>query len=631
MCRITAIFDPRKHRTNPLEKMRDSLAHGGPDSSDAYFDPKNGVGLGHRRLSIIDLSDAGKQPMRWKNWVMVFNGEIYNYQEIRAQLNDFQFTTDTDGEVILKSFEKWGLECLPKFRGMFSIFLWDEAKESLTLIRDRMGVKPVYYYFNDGLFMAASELKAFHEHPDFDKTIDHRAVSLFLQQGYIESPHSIFQHVKKLPSGHFLEVDKTGISHIKSYWDAEKIYKNSTLDTRPEAAILEELEPILTESFKLRMVADVPVGMFLSGGIDSSLVTSIIQHHTNQQVKTFTIGFENPAFNEAPHAKSVAQHIGTDHHEIICTEDEFKKVMPKMPFLYDEPFGAGSSIPTFLVSQLAKKTVKVSLSADGGDEIFGGYTKYQMTKNLFPKVQNIPAGLRRGMLGLTQIVDPSTLEKYGSGLPFFNKFTNLETKFFKLRNALGANNLVDFFNRSSSYISKENLQKLHPHFQERFVPEALPHPDRMLGFLGMIDMKTYLEGEVMTKVDRATMHNALEGREPFLDQNIIEFAMRLPDDLKMKNGVAKYPLRQILYKYVPKNIVDRPKQGFDIPKQQWLSGFLKPELEEMAADQRFSETFLFDPIILKGIVDDFFSQKKYVNVHFVWFLFILHQWYKTWL
>ena len=300
--------------------MRDTLTHGGPDAANLYINPNATVALGHRRLSILDLSDAGTQPMQWKHWVIIYNGEVYNFNEIKKELREHKFTTGTDTEVVLKAYEKWGLDCVSRFRGMFAFAIWDENKQKMLLCRDRVGVKPLYWYQKDGLFMFASELKAFHKHPNFDKTINMEATSLFLQQGYIPSPHCIFKHAHKLEPGCFLEISNNQTIKKTRYWDIKDIYLNSSPPKINENEITEELEEILKESFQYRMVSDVPVGMFLSGGIDSSLVTAMLQKNSNQQLKTFTIGFKDPKYNEGEHAKAVAMHIGTKHSELYCDE-----------------------------------------------------------------------------------------------------------------------------------------------------------------------------------------------------------------------------------------------------------------------------------------------------------------------
>jgi asparagine synthase (glutamine-hydrolysing) len=634
MCRITGIWQQR-HTTHNTEQltiaMRDTLAHGGPDAVGIYVEA--GLGFGHRRLAIIDLSDAGIQPMHWERYVIVFNGEIYNYQEIKADLIALghNFTTSTDTEVILKSFHQWGFDAPKRYRGMFAFALWDKEKKHLMLCRDRVGVKPMFWYQKEGLCMFASELKAFHEHPDFDKTIDKKSVSLFLQQGYIHSPHCIYQNVRKVEPGTWLVIKGDGSNNTIRYWAAEDMYvPNNALLNRSEESLAEELESILLDSFQLRMVADVPVGMFLSGGIDSSLVTALLQKNSNRQLKTFTIGFEDPNFNEAGHAKAVSQHIGTDHTEIICTVKDFEEILPKLPDFYDEPFGDSSAIPTFLVSRLARKSVTVSLSADGGDEIFGGYTKYEITKKLFQKINSLPTFAKKGAAFLMEGINPNILEDYGKKLPFLKNYTGISNKFHKLRNAFAAHTLTDFYNTSSSYFNEKELLQLFPLYESRFSTQLKHREADTISYLSLMDIQTYLEGDIMTKVDRATMQVALEGREPFLDQQVMAFGLGLPDHLKIKGNETKYLLRKVLYKHVPETLINRPKQGFTIPVETWLRSHLKEELIIMLKNDGFFDTFGLSKINTTKFINDFVHQQKYINPIAVWFIYVLYKWHLRW-
>ena len=449
MCRIAGYWDFHASvsydRKQVLEKMRDTLAYGGPDAAGIYQD--DAINLGHRRLSILDLSEAGNQPFYYQDYVIVFNGEVYNFQEIKNSLLalGINFKTETDTEVILKAFLEWGEEAVHQFRGMFAFVIWHKTSKRLWLFRDRVGVKPLYWYWKDGLFMFASELKAFHQHPHFDKRIHMPSVSYFLQRGYISSPFSIFAYVKKVLPGHYLVLDekKEPTSHM--YWDANSEYQKHDLSDASREEVRDRLEKILRESFLLRMVADVPVGMFLSGGIDSSLVTALIQDQVPKPVKTFTIGFEQPEFDESPHAMAVANHLGTDHHTLICAEKDFQEIIPLLPDLYDEPFGDSSAIPTYLVSKFAKSQVKVSLSADGGDELFGGYTKYEATQNLYPKIQRIPHVVRNYLSSFSSIINPNRIESLSGYLPYLKNYSGVSNKLHKLLHALPANSSTEFF------------------------------------------------------------------------------------------------------------------------------------------------------------------------------------------
>ncbi len=634
MCRIVGFTNflkrNQKENENFLKRMNNTLSYGGPDDSGTYVD--DFICLGHRRLSVLDLSPLGHQPMFWENYIIVYNGEIYNFEEIKDKLIKlgYAFKTSSDTEVILQAYHHWGKDCVNQFRGMFAFAIWNKANRTLILCRDRVGVKPLYWYKKEDHFMFASELKAFHEHPNFDKTIDKLSVGLYLQQGYIQSPHCIFEYAHKLEPGHFLEVDSNGQVKKTCYWDIEKIYNKSEISSKSEGELLEELEVILKKSFKLRMVADVPVGMFLSGGIDSSLVTAMLQKEYNTSLKTFTIGFDDPKRNEAPFARSVANHIGTDHTEIICTEDNFKRIVPKLVDIYDEPFGDSSSIPTYLVAQLAREQVTVSLSADGGDELFGGYTKYEIAKNYYAKLNKIPRHLKPIFNVAMGKVNPSWLEKNRTWIPVINQYRDVALKFSKLKNAMKANSIADFFNASSVFINDTDLTNYVKGGHSRFNGSLKEKENQIVSFLGMIDIKTYLEGDIMTKVDRATMQVALEGREPFLDQNIIEFSQKIPDSLKIKNKQTKYLLRKVLYKYVPKELIERPKQGFSIPLAKWLRGHLFQDLTNLINDTKFIDFFDLDNSVKKDLQDFLFS-KRYVNPHFIWSLFILHKWYLRWI
>lgn len=637
MCRITGFWDFNYRQNYSIKDclvaMRDCLQHGGPDSAGAYYEPQKQLALGHRRLSILDLSAAGDQPLYLDQYVIVFNGEIFNFKAIKEQLIQVgaRFQSDSDTEVILHAYKHWGLEMMHHFRGFFAIVVYDTMLKKLLLIRDRMGVKPLYWYFKDGLFLFASELKAFHQHPLFDKTINKDALSLYLQQGYIQQPHCIFKYAHKLQAGAYLSLDEDAQISIKSYWSVDNLYQQSPISQASEADLTEELEAVLSESFELRMVADVPVGTFLSGGIDSSLVTALLQKKQGRQLKTFTIGFEQEAYNEAHHAREVARHLKTDHTEFICTQQDFERVIPLLADMYDEPFGDSSAIPTYLVSEMAKDHVTVSLSADGGDELFGGYTKYEITQNFYPKIKKMPAWSRKTLQSLCSGIDPLWLERNSHRIPILKNYKNISNKFPKLLNALASENSLDFFNRASSYISQDDLRKLYPHYVPRFSTNTAPKNDQMISYWGMVDIQTYLEGDILTKVDRATMAVALEGRDPFLDHKIVEFSLKLSDHHKIRQQTTKYLLRKILYKYVPQKLIERPKQGFSIPVQQWLMHSLKDSLLALSSDQDFIQCFEFNSLELQQIIQNFLKQRQYINPHFIWFLYTLYQWYLRWI
>ncbi len=638
MCRIAGFWEFRANPGYDLEKtlvyMRDSLSHGGPDDAGTYKAMRQHLFLGHRRLSVLDLSSAGHQPMRERNLVITYNGEVYNFRRIASELDSlgYCFSSMSDTEVVLKSFQEWGFDAVQRFRGMFAFALWDEDEQRLALCRDRVGVKPLYWYLHDDLFMFASELKAFFAHPRFVKEIDRDAVALYLQLGYIPAPYSIFKHVRKLEPGTFLVIDTDQLIDQFPYWNIEKIWQQANgKSTARDGDLIDGLENLLTESFSLRLVSDVPVGIFLSGGIDSTLVTTLLQKQSGTPLKTFTIGFEDKRYDEAGHAARLAEYLGTEHTELYCTEQDFFDVVRDLPFFYDEPFGDSSAIPTYLVSRLAKSLVTVSLSADGGDEVFGGYTKYEAACTFYPKVRRLPPFLKKLLKKVLTRTDPALIERLAPHLPLLRRYTNIKDKAAKFASAFDAPDVLTFFARSGMYISQGELRKLIG--QES---AALPAYDgaageHLVSLLGMIDMKGYLPDDLMVKVDRATMHVALEGREPFLDHYVIEAGLGLPDELKLRDGKNKWVLRQILKKHVPNEFLDRPKQGFEIPVYRWLKELLAPDLRAMCEDGPFTDEFTFNRDLLAGYVQEFLAGKRFVSAHFIWFLYMLHRWYRAWL
>lgn len=625
MCGITGFCDfTKKSNKHILQSMTDVLHHRGPNDS-GYSFYKNeyaNIGLGHRRLSILDLSNHGHQPMQFKNLEIAYNGEVYNFQEIRVELQKFEyiFHSDSDTEVILKAYHKWGINAVDRFNGMFAIAIYDKENDKLIFIRDRAGVKPFYYHFNDGLFMFTSELKSFHEHKEFKKEIDLDSAATFLQFGYITEPKSIFKNTFKLKAGHYLELDlKTKKLKEKKYWDIIDFYNMPKFDMSKDEAIL-ETEKLLKSAFEFRMVSDVPVGVFLSGGYDSSLVTAILQSERKEKLKTFTIGFHEEKYNEAPHAKKVAEYLGTDHTEYYCTEKEALDIFPKLCEIYDEPFGDSSAIPTILVSKIARKDVTVSLSADGGDEIFGGYSKYLMNLEKQSSV----------MKNIKKIIGAKSINKISHFIQNNGLIKDIyfENKVAKLtyEDSLELQKLIPYF---STPLLNEKLLKGYKHkrINTNFddldkLSDTLSSFDKMFA----IDYKTYMCDDILQKVDKATMSVSLEGREPLLDHRIIEFVSRLPDSIKIKNGDKKWLLKQITHKHIPKEIMDRPKMGFGIPIENWLKGELKEYVEKYLSKE--CETVL-DGKELEKIKKQFYLGR--VNPTLIWNLLIFQMWYKKWL
>jgi len=575
--------------------------------------------------------------------VITYNGEVYNFKEIRKELESlgYTFKSHTDTEVVLKAFHKWGINAVHKFRGMFAFAIWDKRNKKLTLVRDRIGVKPLYWYFKDGLFMFSSELKALHKHPKFKKQLNLKGLTLYLQYGYITAPYTIFENTYKLLPGHYLEIDLKGNIKIEPYWEIEDFFLKGIEEKekwlkRSEEELTEELEELLTESFKLRMVADVPVGMFLSGGIDSSLVCALLTKE-GYKLKTFTIGFYEKEYNEAYYAKKVAEYLGTEHTEIYCTPKEAYEIIPKLPEIYDEPFGDSSAIPTFLVSKLAKSQVKVSLSADGGDEQFCGYTRYTFTANRISKLANSP--LKDLLVKILETIGVENLYTLYKTFRFvFPKYTNARDKVAKLISTLKEKEPLKQYDTSLKYFLSDDLKNLivvdfsleNQLFKLKPLEEKvdLSKVDPLILFM-YYDLKTYLPDDILVKVDRATMGVALEGRDPFLDHKILEWSSQLPIKFKYRNRKTKHLLRKILYKYLPKELIDRPKQGFSAPIYEWFKKELKILFKEFLNESKLKKDGLFNVSKVQQILRDYLDNKR-VNHNKLWVLFIFQLWKERW-
>ena len=632
MCGIAGFVDFRKKTTKEtLAQMSCVLPHRGPDGQGVYFHQSDHaeIGLGHRRLSIIDLSSAANQPMHYNGLHLIFNGEIYNYNEIRNRLIELghRFNTHSDSEVILHSWEEWKEKCIEQWRGMFAIAIYDEKNQELICIRDRAGVKPFNYYWQDSLFLFGSELKSLTAHPDFVKVINKNAVASFLQYGCISHPHSIYKDTYKLPPGHLLrlKLPSKEIS-IEQYWNVYDHYNKPKLDIGIEEAI-DETEKILIESFQYRMVADVPVGVFLSGGYDSSCVTALLQTNSSEKIKTFTIGTTDKKLDEAPYAKAVAQYLGTDHTEYYCTPKEALDIIPELPHFYDEPFADSSAIPTILVSRLAREKVIVALSADAGDEIFAGYNRYDYISRYGNKLRSIPKPLRK--------MAAATMEKVSSeSIPFLRNQYNFHSRYDKLKNLLNDPSPSELLKNLSQVFNKKDLHKLFAvDFEElptaHNSTELKPQFYDPLSYMMAVDYQTYMVDDILQKVDRATMSVSLEGREPFLDQKIIEWAAQLPSDYKYHEGQKKYILRQIVHKYIPKEMMERPKMGFGIPVESWLGNELEDLVKEYLSEKNLDHG-LFNVDEVKNLVSEFFNGRTEKHLK-IWYLLMFQMWYKKWM
>jgi asparagine synthase (glutamine-hydrolysing) len=622
MCGISGFIDfNKKIKPEQLNNACNSLQHRGPDDSGvAFFETSEAfVGLGHRRLSILDLSPLGHQPMYSddKTVVVILNGEIYNFKEIRVELEEkgHRFISNSDTEVIIKAYQQFGISCLNRFIGMFSIAIYDFNFEKIYLIRDRAGVKPLYYYFANGCLLFASELKAFHSFVNFKKDIDEVALSLYFKYGYIKAPYSIFKNTHKLLPGHFAELNlKTQSLQLTLYWNVLDYYDKPAISIDEKEA-LDQLETLCESAFQYRMVSDVPVGVFLSGGYDSSLLTAILQKNNTSKINTFTIGFKDEAYNEANHAKKVAQYLGTSHNEYYCTTQEAQEIIPSLPFFYDEPFGDSSAIPTILVSRFARQQVTVALSADGGDEIFAGYARYDQLASITKVQKKVPYVVRK------------------VGAKLLLSLPGISMRQRKIAVLLTQKNLLTTGDLLSEHFLTADMQRLMQEQSLHNVPlnaiDSIPD----YGFINTLlaaDYKTYMPDDILTKVDRATMSVGLEGREPLLDHRIIEWAAQLPPELKYNKGKKKYLLKQLTHKYLPVEIMKRPKMGFGIPFGDWLKGNLKPLLLETVNKESLSNQNVLNKEYVLKLMDDYFAGKEKDDWQ-IWLIFIFMLWWKEWM
>jgi len=613
MCGIAGYWSTKinENAESVLRRMTLAIAHRGPDADGAWLDIPRGVALGHRRLAIVDLTDAGRQPMCSADgrYTIVFNGEIYNFQELRQELESIghKFRGHSDTEVMLAAFVQWGIDSsLKKFVGMFAFAVWDANEKTLTMARDRVGKKPLYYTFANGAFVFGSELKSLRAFPGLQLTIDRKALTKYLRFMYFPAPYTVYESVKKLEAAHWMTVGFRNGNVVElekqCYWDAREsqaLAVSNPLDVSIEEAT-NRLDHLLGNAVDLRMIADVPLGAFLSGGIDSSLVVAIMQAHSKQPVRTFTIGFHEAGFNEAMHAKAVASHLGTDHTEVYLTPRETFATIPLLPEMYDEPFADPSQIPTYLVSAVARRHVTVALSGDGGDEGFCGYGRYVHALQFWKRISHVPRHIRAAVgFGVSHI--PERVID-GALAPF--RFLLPPTK----RAGLGLK-----AHRHADRFASDSPESLYRHLMSYWL-----NPDKVVvdgsdswvvtdrspanidsasfaNLMMLTDTLNYLTDDILVKVDRASMAVSLEVRAPLLDHRILEFAWRLPFRYKMQGTQGKIVLREVLQKYVPKELFDRPKVGFGVPLNEWLRGPLRDWAEELLGERRLKAEGYFHP------------------------------------
>jgi asparagine synthase (glutamine-hydrolysing) len=619
-----------------LHQMGDAINHRGPDDEGVWLDKNAGIGLVHRRLSIVDLSAAGHQPMfsATGRYVLVFNGEIYNHLVLRERLPNVNWVGRSDTETFLASIERYGLETtLKNSQGMFAFALWDRKERTLHLARDRVGEKPLYYGFQDGVFLFGSELKALKKNPHFKAKINRGSIALYIRHNYIPTPYTIYQGVFKLEPGCLLMLsDVRSEPKIWSYWSASDVALtgvNNSFRGTPDEAV-NELENLCKQSIQQQMMADVPLGAFLSGGIDSSLVVALMQSQSTCPIKTFTIGFHEEGYNEAVHAKAVARHLGTEHTEFYVTPEEAMEVIPRLSSLYCEPFSDSSQIPTFLISQLAKQHVSVSLSGDAGDELFCGYNRYQMTNNLWPKLSMLPVPLRALVAKRIVSISPlvwNRLYKFIPGAPHFN---NLGDKLHKGAGVLTSRSVDELYLGLVSHIRTPEKVVIGSSELPTLLTGNAPDLSGLsdVQWMMALDLVTYLPDDILVKVDRAAMGVSLETRVPYLDHRVVEFAWKLPLSIKIRNGQSKWVLRQVLYKYVPKELIERPKMGFGVPIDSWLRGPLRDWAENLLDESRLRREGYFYPIPIRKKWDEHLSGQCNWQ-HYLWNILMFQSWLET--
>lgn len=606
MCGIAGFFSLKAYRGHDenvacVRRMTDALAHRGPDGDGVWTEPEAGIALGHRRLAIIDLSDAGRQPMHSADgrYVITYNGEVYNFAAIRRELEPYghTFVGGSDTEVMLAAICQWGLlPALSRFVGMFAFALWDRRERTLSLVRDRIGVKPLYWTRIGDVVLFGSELKALMCHPEWRGELDRQAVSGFLRYSYIPAPATVFKGVHKVPPGTVVRIGSGGDTREERYWDLRSVVKEAAADqfVGTDSEAVDRLDAILRDAVGSRMVSDVPLGAFLSGGIDSSVVLAFMQTQSSRPVRSFSIGFEEKEFDEAPFAKSIARHLGTDHTELYLSGKAALDAVSAIPDWFDEPFADPSQLPTYLVAHMARRDVTVALSGDGGDELFAGYPRYFMIEDLWQRTARAPEPLRRLVGGIVAHIPEPWLDRLALALPRGKRPLAPGRKLHRAAALLSVKTEDEFHHRlvevwpnaDALVLCKDGL---------RLGPEpGLPSDvNSFLVRMRYSDIRNYLPDDILVKVDRTSMAVSLEAREPLLDHRLVSFALRLPRRFLVRDGRSKWVLRQVLERYVPRPLFERPKMGFSVPTGAWLRGPLRSWGEALLAPARIRAEGIF--------------------------------------
>jgi asparagine synthase (glutamine-hydrolysing) len=615
--------------------MTSAISHRGPDDSGIWSDCAAGIFLGHRRLSIIDLSAAGHQPMASPSgrYVITYNGEIYNYTALREELEQMRAAPNwrghSDTEVMLAAMDHWGVaEALKRIEGMFAFAVWDRKRRTLILARDRLGEKPLYYGRMGDSFLFGSELKALVEHPAFVKDIDRDAVTLFLRHNYIPSPHSIWRGISKLPAAHFMEVGEDGrrIGEPVAYWDFRAAAEAGAADPISAGSeLVDELESLLKDAVARQMQADVPLGAFLSGGVDSSTIAALMQVQSARPVRTFTIGFAEKGFDEADHARAVARHLGTDHTDLYATPQDALALIPRLPQIWDEPFSDSSQIPTYMLSELTRQHVTVSLSGDGGDELFGGYNRYFLAMRVWRGLSPIPARMRRWIA--SGLMAPSVGRLAGAVASPVQRLRNLNLpdRLPKVGQVVAQSTPEGLYRRLVSHATQPERLVIGGCEPPTLLTQAAPAFDDFRQTMMYLDTLTYLPDDILAKVDRAGMAVSLEGRIPFLDHRVVEFAWRIPLSEKIRGTTGKHILREVLFRHVPAALIDRPKMGFSVPINAWLKGPLRAWAEELLDERKLRSEGFLEPAPVRKLWDDHVSGRQPGHYH-LWDLLMFQAW-----
>lgn len=641
MCGIVGFVSAENFQENTILEMTSKLESRGPDDSGVWINNSLGIHLGHRRLSILDLSKEGKQPMESydKRYILIFNGEIYNHINLRKEIEKIEkisWRGTSDTETAINYITTFGFKkFLDNANGMFALALLDLKEKKIYLSKDRLGEKPLYYGWNNGIFFFGSTLKAFAPHPKWTPVIDKNVLHLYIKYSYIPTPYSIFKNIKKLPAASYLKFDllERKESEPIKYWDLLdlSISKFNNRHKENDIFLIDELDRRIKDAVRLRMISDVPIGAFLSGGIDSSLIAAQMQSISNKPINTFTIGFNIDSYNEADHAKNIAKHLKTNHIEHYVSPKETLDLIPSLNVAWDEPFADSSQIPTLLISQITQQKVSVALSGDGGDELFCGYNRYNIGYDIFKKLSKLPPSLRNYFSYVLDIFPTQFVDSTLSKLNFTSKYSSIGDKFQKISNILRQNDEISYY---KSLISIENNPSRFL-IQGKEPPTILtnsdnwPEVESFQELMMILDMKTYLQDDILVKLDRASMFTSLETRAPYLDHKLIEWSLSLPKKLKSSRGLSKLALRKVLNKYIPKELIDRPKMGFGVPIDIWLKKDLRDWVEDLLSKEELSKQGIFDTNAIRSMWEEHLKGTKQ-NHHKLWSIINFQSWHREW-